>query len=42
LRAAELHAASVEQTIQMMTVQGDHNVAVQSKGDGNTYTINKG
>ena len=42
VEAAEPEAARLEQTIQTMTVQGDHNVSVQSKGDGNTYTINKG
>ena len=42
VEAATPEAARLEQTIQTMTVQSDHNVSVQSKGDHNTYTINKG
>lgn len=42
VEAAKPEATRLEQTIQTMTVQGDDNVSVQSKGDGNTYTINKG
>lgn len=42
VEAAKPAAEKLEQTIQTMNIQGDHNVGVQNKGDGNTFNITKG